>query len=140
MHFPILPQSKRAFTLIELMVVVAIIGILSASVSGIDFNGMNARQKRDRIANAVVSLFRNEITKNSTGKAIKSPGGGFVFPTKTDVIVDGAEIRTEYYSGSMLYNKDIVSTAPFYGEDKYKILGGTGSSIGNADASLLFAP
>lgn len=138
MQSPLLSQSKRAFTLVELLVVVAIIGILSVGISGIDFNGMSSRQKRDRFANGIVSLFRNEITKNSTGKAIRS-GTTFTFPTKTLIVLDRTEIRTEYYSGSTLQNKDVFSTAPFYGEDKYDLVSATGSSIGNLDMPLSFS-
>lgn len=124
----------------ELLMVIAIIGILVTGVIQIDFNSMAARQKRDRFANAIVSLFRNEITKNSTGKAIKPVLGSstFIFPTKTLVVLDSDEIRTEYYSGSTMLTKNTLVTKPFFGDAKYVLADGTGSSIGGSTTALSF--
>lgn len=131
-------SSKRAFTTIELLVVVAIIGILAVGVSQIDFNGMSARQKRDRMVNGVVTLVRNEITKNSTGKAIRQIGGTFTYPTKTLVILDTESIRAEYYSGTTILSNTILVTKPFYGDIKYTLLSGTGTAIGGGTTGFTF--
>lgn len=78
---------------------IAIIGVLVMGVSQVDFNAMTSRQKRDRIGSAVTTLLRNEITKNSTGKAILDPAtSALVFPSKTNVILSEQGISAEYYS------------------------------------------
>ncbi len=131
-------SSKRAFTTIELLVVVAIIGILAVGISQIDFNGMSARQKRDRMVNGVATLIRNEITKNSTGKAIRQVGGVFAYPTKTLVILDTESIRAEYYSGSTILSNTMLVTKPFYRDAKYTLASGTGTTIGGGTTGFTF--
>ena len=53
-------MNKKAFTIIELLVVVAIMGILAIMVNTINFSQKTDAEKRDRMASKVASLINAE--------------------------------------------------------------------------------
>ena len=65
-------MSKKAFTLIEMLVVIAIIWTMAMMMNEFDFNRQSDTEKRDRMVNMVSSIINAEKINAITWKSIKS--------------------------------------------------------------------
>lgn len=62
---------KKGFTLIELMIVIAIVGILTMSAFNFDFNKRTDIEKRDRFVEKINSMMHSNNIAITSGKGIK---------------------------------------------------------------------
>ncbi len=113
-------MTKKGFTLIELMVVIAIMGILGVMVSSFDFNKKTDVEKRDRFVEKVSSIMHSNNIAMTSGKGIKM-GVNIVNPTSIQMVFSSGAIITNYYSGTDIIGVGDSLTSPFFGETGYNI-------------------
>lgn len=65
-------MKKGAFTLIELIVVIAIIWILFLATANFDLNKGNDMAKKDRLANSIMNIVKSEATNSLIWRSIKN--------------------------------------------------------------------
>lgn len=61
-------MTKKGFTLIELMVVIAIMGLLAMTVMNFDFNKKTDIEKRDRFVQKIESIIHSTLLSTSNGR------------------------------------------------------------------------
>lgn len=111
---------EKGFTLIEIMVVVALIGLLAMVASSFDFNKKGDVEKRDRFIAKIESMIHTSKISMTSGKWILS-GGTIINPDSIKIIFSTWAIITNYFSGSTIIWTGEVMTGPFYGEIGYNI-------------------
>ncbi|MDD3120192.1 MAG: type II secretion system protein [Candidatus Gracilibacteria bacterium] len=126
-------KTKNAFTLIEIMVVVALIGIISLVGLNFNFNKRADLEKIDRINNKFMEIIDNAKINSITGKGIYvgTTPKILINPDLISINVSTGQIITRYFSGNISGFTQIgtgeVLKYPFYYDDKYEIKSFSGS-------------
>lgn len=66
-------KIKKGFTLIELMIVIAMIGIIFVWMRNINFNYMSDRQKAEQFANKIISQIETARNNAMIGRSVTDP-------------------------------------------------------------------
>ena len=112
---------EKGFTLIELMVVVALIGMLAVVGSSFDFNKKGDVEKRDRFIAKIESMMHTSKIAMTSGKGILS-GVTIINPDSIKIIFSTWAIVTNYFDsgGAVIWTGEVM-TSPFYWEIGYNI-------------------
>ncbi len=99
-------KEKKAFTLLELMVVIALIWIMALSISKLNFNSLSDRQRIDWFFYKIKTDI--ETTQNNAfiWKAIKLPDDSIIVPKKWKIDFNNSwswKIISKYLSWSTEY-------------------------------------
>jgi prepilin-type N-terminal cleavage/methylation domain-containing protein len=118
-----LSSQNSWFTLTELLIVIAILGILGVGILTLDFRGLIGVQKEEQFTGWVTALLREEIAKSIAGRGIPvAPGSTeLAFPSETRIILSSGSIQTEYLSGTTIVSTGRSFTKPFFGEPNSKV-------------------
>jgi prepilin-type N-terminal cleavage/methylation domain-containing protein len=113
-------MTKKGFTLIELMVVIAIMGLLAMTVMNFDFNKKTDIEKRDRFVQKIESIIHSTLLSTSNGRWVNQ-GAIIINPTSTHIQFSTGSIGVYYYSGSSIVGTGEVMKSPFFGETAYSL-------------------
>lgn len=129
-------SCKYGFTLVELMIVIALIGILISSISIFDWRPNTEIERVERMKNAVASTLRTEIQNVSLGRMPKRDArisrytimtiGTWGITTQHKTSANSTDIDTQYF------------VSPYFeGDTKYSIsrVTWTGSSTSGENQS-----
>ena len=127
--------QKKAFTLVELSVVVAVISIIALIFSSIDFSSKNHSEKRDRIVGKISDTIRSVRTISTTGRSYSWSTGNIC----SDFVISFAtgSIRTSFAqisdTGAIIntcgLDSEHSTSSPIFGEEEYAIKYMTGADI-----------
>ncbi|MDD2565638.1 MAG: prepilin-type N-terminal cleavage/methylation domain-containing protein [Candidatus Gracilibacteria bacterium] len=131
--------NKKGFTLVEITVVIIILGLLSLIIVNFDYNKKTDSEKKERIANKILSILNTEKLNLKIGKGI-SVSSKFINPSYSKVSISTGAVLVTYYTGADINSLSLVGTGeifktPFYGEKQYNIkdityYNSSGSNIG----------
>ena len=108
------------FTLIELLVVITLIGIITLSAMGLNFNKKTDIEKRDRFVQEIVSLLDKAKTDAMIGRWVLS-GGKIINPDSTKILLSTGSLSVQYWNNSSSIGTWEILSFPFYGDTGYNI-------------------
>lgn len=124
---------KYGFTIIELMIVIAMIGIFVAATNTFNWKPQTDIEKANRMKYAISDKFRDENLKIFTGHM---PNGDGRISTRTVLTIGTGGIVTTYTdSGWIVFSTGTFQKPFFDGDSKYSIINVswcTGSIIGSS--------
>ena len=87
------PTSISAFTLIEIIIAIAVIGIIAVGLTVDTPRELLNTEKKDRLGNFIVSEIRTVTAENVTGRLSETNGSGTA--DKTRLIINANSIAKE---------------------------------------------
>ncbi len=113
-------KNFKAFTLIEILVVIAIIWLMAILSLNISFDSQTDTLKLDKLINSINSLINKELINIRSWKWIKV-GTDIINPQKIYISMNTGSIISNYYSwDTLIWTWDIIE-APFYWDEFYEI-------------------
>ena len=93
-----LTKNKKAFTLIELVIVLALIGLFLLFTNPFNFNILSNEQKSEIFANKIISTLETSRDETITGKAYRKDDWSFeeIFSTNLEYGKNKKVIENEY--------------------------------------------
>jgi len=93
-----LTKNKKAFTLIELVIVLALIGLFLLFTNPFNFNILSNEQKSEIFANKIISTLETSRDETITGKAYRKDDWSFeeIFSTNLEFGKNKKVIENEY--------------------------------------------
>lgn len=111
-------MNKKGFTIIELLVIIAIIGIISLLVMNFDFNKKTSIEKSDRIINKISSILKTEIFNSQAWKWVEF-WSWIMIPDYREININTWNIVINYiWSKTLTWE---IFSYPFYLEKLYEI-------------------
>jgi len=112
-------QKTNAFTLIELMVVIALIWIIALWANNITFKNLSDRQRLDWFFYQIKTNFETVQNNALIWKAIKLPDNSIIVPDKWEIQLNNSSswiIQTYYYSWvtQRPFNENDIITDNYY--------------------------
>lgn len=114
-------KINKAFTLIEIVIVIALIWLSALFMPTIDFNKKTEREKRDRFSNVIVSTIKTELANSVSwrwfidGTVVKNPDYSYI-------IIKDNTIWSLYSLPSWIIKTWLYLQTPFMDQDvNYKI-------------------
>lgn len=117
--------NKKGFTLVEITVVIIILWLLSLIIVNFDYNKKTDSEKKERIANKILSILNTEKLNLKIGKGI-SVSSKFINPSYSKVSISTWAVLVTYYTWADINSLSLVWTweifkTPFYWEKQYNI-------------------
>ena len=113
------------FTLIELMIVIAIMSILAISATSLNFNKKTTTEKRDKFLAKIVSIIDTEKLNSKAWKGVFI-NTKIENPTFSEINISSWIININYFTWSDINNMNLIWTwetlnYPFFWDDSYSI-------------------
>ena len=112
-------KNKKWYTLIEILVVIAIIWILAISAPSFNFNKKTWSEKRDKFLNAIVSVIDTEKLNSKAWKWVPS-WTSMMNPIKSVISISSSSIIVNYYTWATAIPWPTMNT-PFFWDPWYSI-------------------
>ncbi|EKE30025.1 MAG: hypothetical protein ACD_2C00056G0001 [uncultured bacterium (gcode 4)] len=114
-------MTNKAFTMIEMLIVIALIWVVATLVSGFDFNRQTDGEKRDRMANMISSIINTEKINAITWKGV-SNWSSIINYDYSKLNLSNTWLTVKYLDSSMNTVATWASfTYPFYMDTHYEI-------------------
>ncbi|MDD2916598.1 MAG: type II secretion system protein [Candidatus Gracilibacteria bacterium] len=130
-------MTKKGFSLVELMVVLAIIGLLAITITSFNFNKKTDIEKRDRFIQKIESMIHTSKNTMISGKGVRLLTE-LINPDTTHLYIGTGSVGIYYYSGTSIIGTGDVVNAPFYGEMGYMLTGAYWQNKNNNTGSINF--
>ncbi len=104
----------------ELMGVIAIMGLIVMTVMNFDFNKKTDTEKRDRFVQKIESIIRSTLLSTSNGRGVKQ-GSNIINPTSAHIQFSTGSIGVYYYSGASIIGTGEIMKSPFFEETAYTL-------------------
>ena len=125
---------KKAFTLVELSIVIGLIAFIAIIFSTFDFSASNTQQKRDRLSGKISDIIRSLRTISTTGRTFS---GATSTCSDFALTINTGSISTQYIQLSdtgttiSICGNDLEHSIayPIFGDKNYAIKYMTGADI-----------
>lgn len=113
-------KTPQGFTLIEMLVVIAIISILATMMISLDFNRNTATLRRDRLVSKILSVIEGARLDAISGKSIPGKSIDSIQVTFSTGGTEGA-VLVQYLEGEDVVGTGEVLKSPFFADPNYSI-------------------